>query len=230
MPERLPRVLCDRPGLNPAPGHLDRSPCWYLLNRLPAPSVWTREREFRSSLSPRIQLRVKTDCWGWRPAARTRRNLCIFCPPPRAALFCHRGLEAWCGGPVSGMIVGGKEPPWGPGSSCDFWGSPPHSRHLLQPCGSTRAFMEIAVLGVFQRLLSGPQPFRKLLLTSPPPCKEANSFGKTGRSTLPPDTFLCWRGGLHLTYICAFCPPSSPEPASVCIVRREFPPAVSARP
>ena len=32
----------------------------------------------------------------------------------------------------------------------------------------------------FYRLLSGPQPFWKLLLTSPPPCKEANSFGKTG--------------------------------------------------
>ncbi|CAN0147747.1 unnamed protein product [Rangifer tarandus platyrhynchus] len=85
--------------------------------------------------------------------------------------------------------------------------------------------MEIVVLGVFYRLLSGPQPFWKLL-TSPPPCKEVNTFGKTGPITLPPVTFLCWRWGFHLTYICAFCPPS-PEPASVYIVWREYSPTGS---
>lgn len=80
--------------VNPALAHLDRSPCGYLLNRLPAPRVWTRERDFPGSLSPRIKLRVKTDRPGW-PAAGTRGNWCIFrspATPPHAAVFsCRSG-------------------------------------------------------------------------------------------------------------------------------------------
>lgn len=93
VPERLPASCATTRAVNPAAAHLHRSPCWYLLNRLPAPRVWTRERDFRGSLSPRIKLCVKTDCSGWRPAARTRGDWCISrcpAPPPRAAVFSYR--------------------------------------------------------------------------------------------------------------------------------------------
>ena len=190
--------------VNPAPAHLDRRPCWYLLNRLPAPSMWTLEREFCSSLSPRIKLRVKTDCSGWRPAAHTCGNRCIFCSPPRTALFCRIGLEAWCGGPVNGVIVGGKEPPWGPGSSCPTPRLTPAAAMWFDLC-----FYGRVVPGVFTGYSLDPSPSGSSFSPHPRPAKKRTALGRLAQhcpSRHLPVLALGFSLNLHLCVLPAFTP------------------------
>lgn len=160
--------------------------------------MWTRERDFRGSLSPRIKLCVKTDCSGWRPAARTRGDWCIFrcpAPPPRAAVFSYRsGGLVWRS--CRWMILAGGWSLPGPQVRPVTSGAPTKARPpTLRPTPAAAMWFSLCFYGN-----SGPWRFLQITLWTPaileatphltPTLQRSKQLWEDWPEHPPADTFL----------------------------------------